>query len=71
MTPTIWLVIFMGNYECPDFYINKAPFWIDKRRTYFVDPINPYDLWEEECRKFHQPEAVQYIITQEMEEDYD
>jgi hypothetical protein len=71
MTPTVWLVIFLGNYECPDFYINRVPFWIDKSRTYFVDPMNPYDKWEVECRKWHQPEGNEYVALQETEEDYD
>jgi len=70
MTPTIWLIVFMGNYDMPDFYINHVPFWSDKSRTYFSDPLSPYDRWEEECRKFHQPEAVQYILA-DSEEDYD
>ena len=56
MNPTIWLVVFLGNYEVPDFYINKIPFWIQKERTFFVDPFNQYQAWEDECRKFHQPE---------------
>lgn len=70
MTPKIWLIIFLGNYEMPDFYINHVPFWVNKSRTYFHNQFEVSDYWIEECKKWHDIEGIQEVPTY-YEEDYD
>ena len=69
MTPKIWLIVFLGNYEGPDFYINHVPFWMNKSRTYFHDQFEVSDQWIEECKKWHDVQVIPTYTT--YEEDYD
>jgi len=73
MTPALWFVVCMATYQAPDFYINKVPFWVDKRRTHFNYCHEMSEEWMEECKKFDDENAT-FIVNAfiyEYDVDYD